>query len=446
VKFWDFQARAIRMAQRAISEGESPLVVSPPGSGKTYMIAGLARWAARRGRRVLVFSHRREIVEQTERHIENIGLKDIAIDMPGWPRSRRRHAIRIASVQTLSLSKSRPGADLVIVDEAHRMGADSYAELRSHYHKADWAGFTATPFRLDGKGMDDSFTTLQVAATPSELIAKRLLAKPRLFVADSEFLPDMSDVRRIGGDYSAKVSSRRMRAPSLAGNVVDNYKRWADGKSGLVYAVNIEHAHDLAGRFNAARVPALVVHGNTPRTKRKAALASLGKECRLLVSCALLNEGYDPPVCDVVILARPTMSLSLYLQQAGRGMRVQGGRRPIILDHAGNSNRHGMPEADRSWSLTEGFLDDGQKGPLVRTCPECFHAVPIAAKYCPECRVELIQPRVIPPETPDALQEMTSKSRKSLAKRLREHLLSKGERDEIWVAKVVEAWTARRSA
>lgn len=118
----------------------------------------------------------------------------------------------------------------------------------------------------------------------------------------------------------------------------------------------------------------------------------------MLCNVGLISEGFDVPNCDVVILLRPTKSLSLYIQQSMRCMRYKPDKTAIIIDHVGNYLRHGMPDDDREWSLTEKqkqkkteFDEEGNL--VVRTCKECFATYPNTENVCPVCGAAYITER-----------------------------------------------------
>jgi superfamily II DNA or RNA helicase len=198
----------------------------------------------------------------------------------------------------------------------------------------------------------------------------------------------MDGVRTIAGDYDREAVSRLYDTPRITGDVVAHYTRLAAGKRAVVFACTRQHARNLADAFRAAGIAATYVGGDTPTDERRAILADF-RQNRLQSLCSvdILGEGLDVPGIETAILARPTRSLTLFLQQVGRALRPKpDGSRALILDHAGNSARHGLPDDDRDWVLTEDRIKR-RKPPAdaVRTCTACFCVYRSSLDACPAC-------------------------------------------------------------
>jgi len=179
-----------------------------------------------------------------------------------------------------------------------------------------------------------------------------------------------------------------MDKPTITGDAIGHYQRLARGKSAVAFCVSVEHSKHVAAEFRAAGVLAWHVDGETPYGERKEAIRAFRNgEIRVLTNVDLFGEGFDLPSLEVSILLRPTKSLGLYLQQVGRCLRPAPGKeRALILDHAGNILRHGMPDDERDWQLSgrEKKKKDTSGGPPIRQCPKCFN-VHRPAPQCPEC-------------------------------------------------------------
>jgi DNA repair protein RadD len=442
---WDYQQDAVHVAWALLQEQESTLIVSPPGSGKTVMIALAARMAVRRGWRVLVLSHRKELVDQSYNHFLALGLNPsqlgvvMADTLP--ERVNPRAVVQAASIQTYSrrLPAFRP--DLVIVDEAHHALADGYQQLLDQFPRARHLGFTATPFRLDGRGLGDFYTKMIIAAKPSELIARQKMARPVLYRAPEEFMPDLSSLKLAYGDYIISKLEKRANRKELVGGIVDNYRLRAEGRTAIAFAVTIEHSRAIATAFVAAGVPAEHLDGEAEVDERERVLDRLKNRKTMVVSCCMiLSEGYDLPSCQAVVLARPTNSLCLYLQQAGRGLRYYGNQRPVIFDHGRNFERFGLPEADRDYELTTSKLSATKAGSCpVKECPDCQVVVAAGCKECPECGHVFILDCPVPDETEDLLARYASMERRTMRTKLSAYAAKKGWGDE-WTEKVLTVW------
>ena len=452
MELYPFQSTAVRTALLRLGRGLKVLITSPPGSGKTVMIAEMSRRVTNRGERVLILAQRREILRQTYLHLTGVGVSsdNIGVIQPDpITEVDLARPIQLASMATLLRRGLRPRADMVILDEAHHAVADGHAGVLRHYRRKKTVGLTATPIRLDGRGLGDVFDNLVVAAVPSELIKEKRMAKPRPFSAPEEFLPNLDRLRRAMGDYVPSGLQERVDQPALVGDIVRHYLERVEGKTALVFAATLRHSRSIVERFVTAGVPAEHLEGTTAVHERDAVINRLRTGQTLVVSnVGILHEGFDLPRTYAVILARPTLSLALYLQQTGRGLRRYGNRRPLILDHAGNYNQFGYPEADRQWALTETMIQPTGIAP-TRACDRCQAIIPRGSKVCPECGVELGRPRPTPEEDRQRnLQELTARERAIYKRRIDEFLAEEGKDQVEWAGfreQIIEIWTAERS-
>jgi superfamily II DNA or RNA helicase len=185
-----------------------------------------------------------------------------------------------------------------------------------------------------------------------------------------------------------------MSARSIVGDVISHYRRHFNGLPAICFCVNVEHSKLMARQFSDAGYLALPVYGDMPDADRKAALDGLkAGRVQVVTSCDLISEGFDTPAVAGVILLRRTMSLGLFLQQTGRGLRPFPGKtRCIILDHAGNYALHGHPLADRQWSLNSSKRDPRkEKVPETTSCSACYGVFPGHPQKCPACGFEFKQ-------------------------------------------------------
>jgi superfamily II DNA or RNA helicase len=333
------------------------LIVAPTGSGKTVVAAHIMARAVESGRHVLFVAHRRELIDQCFRKLEDSGIGQVGVIMAGDPRRNPGASVQVASIDTLR-HRAKPEANLVIVDEAHRALAKSYVELAAMYPAAVHLGLTATPYRADGRGLCDAYDALVVVASPKELIAEGFLVEPTVYTLAAHELPDLSAVKVKGGDYEEGALAKVVDRPALVGNVVEHWLRHSEGQRTVAFAVSIEHSKHMVERFQAAGVPAEHLDGETPNCTRAAILGRLETgRTRVVANVGVLCEGWDQPSVKCCVLARPTKSTGLYLQQAGRILRpwtdptTGQPARAILIDHAGCVLEHGLPQADRELSL-----------------------------------------------------------------------------------------------
>jgi superfamily II DNA or RNA helicase len=379
-----YQRDAVERVRALLRSTRRVVVAAPTGAGKTVFAANVIALAYARGTRVVFFAHRRELIGQTYSKLIDAGIPelDLGVLMAADRRARPAAPIQIASIDTWR-HREPPPAQLVIVDEAHRSLSPSYLRAIEHYAGAVVLGLTATPYRADGRGLGDVYQALELVASPRELIDAGYLVEPRVFAGAR---PDLSGVRVRGGDYVEADLARVMGERRLVGRVVEHWQRLAEGQRTVAFAAGIEHSRSIAEAFRAAGVAAEHLDGTTPTAERDAILARLASGETLIVSnCGVLCEGWDMPAVKCAILARPTKSTGLYLQQAGRILRPWEGVRALILDHAGNALVHGLPQDDRAFSLAGRERDANAHEAPTKTCPECDAIVPMGAIACPEC-------------------------------------------------------------
>jgi len=371
----DYQDRAVETVIDKL--GSRPILVSPTGSGKTTMATEIVE---RIGLPTLWLAHRKELIDQAAERLAAHGL-DAGIVMAGY-KSDPDAQVQVASMQTL-VRRDKPPAGLVVVDECHHAAADSYQNILAEYGDAALIGLTATPFRLDGRGLGDLFGELVVAAWPDELCTSGYLHKPRVWASKA---PDLRGVRVVAGDYSVGALAERTNTAELNADIVETWRKRAAGKRTIVFAVDIEHSEAITEAFEEAGVAAEHLDGRTPRAERDAILDRLASGETLVVSnCMVLTEGWDLPALECAVIARPTASLNLHLQMIGRVMRACDGKDgAIVLDHAGNHHVHGLVTRRLDYTLTDEKV--GFSEPLgLRRCGNCGLLFETNEPRCPEC-------------------------------------------------------------
>lgn len=369
----------------------SPLLVSPTGSGKTVMFSYLAGKLIEARQRVVIMAHREELLTQISKTLAQFDVPHGMI-VAGEPYDVRLQA-HVASVATLFRRLGRVAIpDYVIVDEAHHgTAASMYGKILADWREANpklrVIGVTATPQRLSGEGLGESFDDLVLGPTTAELIECKALAEYRMFAPSVAV--DLSDVHMQAGDFNRKEVAVAMDKPAIVGNVVTEYGKRLNGAPSVAFCVSIEHSEHTAESFRAAGFRSVSIDGKMDKGLRRDIVRDFGRgQINVLTSCELISEGFDVPGIVGAILLRPTWSLAMYLQQVGRALRTAPGKdAAIILDHVGNSGRHGMPDDPREWSLIG--TKRGKKSendPSSRQCEKCFATSPAAASRCRECK------------------------------------------------------------
>ena len=427
------------------------LFVLPPGGGKTLVVAIFLRLCVAAGLKVIIVAHRREIIDLHWKTLLRCGLDPsmIGVIMSGDERRNPDAFVQIASIGTLNRMKKWPDAQVIVTDEAHHDASERRHAFRAHYSSSFRFGITATPDRLDGRGLAGEFDHMIVGSTTSALIMDGYLAMPKTFTVPEELLPDTRLVPIRLGEFQARALSRIVCRRNLVGAIVEHWFRLAGGRTTVVFAAGIKHSKLIVAAFKRAGVLAKHLDGKTPLGERDAMLADLGSGRLQVVSCCdVLAEGWDLDRCKCVVLARPTMSLNLYLQQASRGMRPWRGVVPLILDHAGNAIFHGLAEADQSWRLEEG-VSRAARAPAVRICSnsECKRVVSASCQACPECGTKFREKDRVPKEVPGQLREYVPSHAdvKADLEHIKQFAARKNLGDD-WVQKVIVAKYGRMTA
>jgi superfamily II DNA or RNA helicase len=241
---------------------------------------------------------------------------------------------------------------------------------------------TATPIRLDGKGLKDIFNAIVTGPTVKSLIEEGHLNRYRYYSVPK--MLDVSGIKTKMGDFDQEQLDKAIEQSCIIGDTVSHYKQYLNGKKAIVFCQRIKHSKQVAELFKAAGIEACHLDGSMSKPDRESVIERFRTgDIKVLCNCSLISEGFDVPDCDGVIILRPTKSLSLYLQMIGRGLRPSDNP-TIVLDQVGNYTRHGLPCEVRDWSL-EGKTKT-EKQVSVKTCKQCF-AVYTGAR-CTECGLE----------------------------------------------------------
>lgn len=398
----DYQTAIIDETRAALRDHTSVLIQSATGSGKTNLATYMIGRAAERGRRAWFVCHRDFLLTQTAATFDRIGVNY------GYIAAGREfnpyRQVQIASIDTLRRRLDRLGPpDLIVWDEAHHVAATSWSAVRRWADEArqdggstgrptSHIGLSATPARLDGRGLDGAFSALVRGPSTAWLIERGFLSGYRAFAPSA---PILTGVHTRAGDYARGELAAVMDTGEIAGNIVGTYKEHANGKRAIYFAVSVEHSKHIAAAFCQAGVAARHLDAGSSAVERSDAARGLA-EGRIAVLCNvdLFGEGFDLAAqagTDVPIegvgLCRPTQSLALHLQQVGRALRPKP-EPAIILDHAGNCMRHGLPDDERVWTLAGrvGGSRPGASAPPVRQCLSCY-AVFSPREACPYCGV-----------------------------------------------------------
>ncbi len=395
------QERDVDKIRRALADYQSVLFRAPCRYGKTVVSAYMAQRSVGFGRRVVFACHREAILRQTSSTFDRFGVRHgiIAAGRPSNPFA----LAQVASADTLrSRLPMLKGVSLLVVDESHLWASKTRKAIidAAREEGAKIVGLSATPIRLDGKPLSDLFDHMVLGPSEAELIERGSLARYRVYAPVSA---DLTGVHTRAGDYVTAEVEERLDKPSIIGDLVTTWQRYASGMRTVVYAISRAHGRHVLDAYVAAGVKAAYIDGETPKSEQLRIAHGLADGAiDVLVSVELLTTGFDlAALCgrDVSIqcvqLARPTKSLQLAIQMMMRCMTAQEGE-AVILDHVNmvlnrdGTVNHGFPDDDREWSLEgppkrriEGVADVS-----VWTCESCFSAVRSSSPVCPYCSKE----------------------------------------------------------
>ena len=359
----DYQIENKRKIYNAWQLHKSVMLQMPTGTGKTRLFVSIVRdlhyWGAlhKQAVKILILAHRQELIEQISETLGYTYHQAHGIIMSNNV-EHKKLPVQVGSVPTLVRRISRwedKDFDIIIIDEAHHVKADSYKRIIKQYPKARLLGVTATPYRLNGAGFHPEFEKLIISWPISQFIERGYLCDYLYYSirpdSDLQSEIDTMKIDRYDGDYLDSEMMHVMDRGEIRAKIVNTYLKFAKGKKGIVYTVNKEHNRHLKEQFIAAGITSEVVDSDTPKDERNRIVESFRKgEIDILCNVNIFSEGFDCPDIEFVQLARPTKSLAMYLQQVGRGLRpAKNKRNVIILDNVGLYNKFGFPSTNRKW-------------------------------------------------------------------------------------------------
>ena len=339
----DYQRECLAAIRSRYLEGvRRQLICLPTGTGKTVIFSQFPDFF-RMKNRMLVLAHREELLDQARHKLlqVNPGLR---VDVEQANRTAASDSqVVAASVATLGRTGSKRLSQLVpdqfhliVVDEAHHAAADSYRRVLEHFGvfhaetRKLVVGFTATPKRGDGQGLDQVFQEITFARELPEMIESGYLSPVAAWRVETDV--DLSGVRSRMGDFVTGQLSQAVNIQERNRLVVKIYQERLQGRKTLCFCVDVAHAEELAAEFRSAGIAAGCVTGELGSEERSGILGAFRSgQIQVLTNCMVLTEGYDEPSVEGIILARPTKSAALYMQMIGRGTRLYPGKRNVTV-------------------------------------------------------------------------------------------------------------------
>jgi DNA repair protein RadD len=379
-----------------ISKLKHPCLVLPTGSGKSHIIAAFCKAAIQSwpDTKILMLTHVKELIEQNAARMrEHWPDAPMGIYSSGMGLRQLGNPITFAGIQSVRKRGREIGhIDLIIIDECHLVGHSTEGGYRTLIDvltainpNLRVVGLTATPYRLGHGVITDKpaiFDELLQSIDIPELVHKEFLAKLRSKKTEAEL--DTSSVHKRGGEFIESELQAAVNTADQNQRVVDEVIKLAgDRRSWLFFCSGIKHSENVAVELNRRGIVTETVTGDTPKLERTRILTEFRSGIiKAVTNANVLTTGFDHPDLDLIVLLRPTMSVGLYIQMAGRGMRPKSHTdHCLVLDFAGNIHRHG-PITNVEPPKKGG---DGDGEAPVKVCDNCQEIVHISVMICPAC-------------------------------------------------------------
>lgn len=410
----EHQLRSKRDVLAAFASGQRRvLLYSPTGTGKTFTSATVIQDFLDREKRVIFYTNRRALLDQSKGNFEKYGITSIGVRAAGWP-SEPWISFQVSSLQTEVRRLAEPfkyqnwtifEADLVVIDEAHLNGGPTVQDLVAQHMKmgAYLLGITATPIDLG-----HLYDHMIVGCTMKEGRDSGLLVKAVMFGPDE---PDLKAIGKVkpGEDVSEARQRKAIMTPTIFGRVFDWWRKLnPHAKPTLGFAPGVDESIGFVEDWRRRGVRAAHIDGDDIWIDGELIKSDTDSRRQIFedyeagrIVCIwnrfVLREGIDLPIVEHLILACIFGSLQTNIQSIGRGLRAcEGKTRCVIQDHGGNYWRHGSPNADREWRLEytsamiEQLWNDRHKHSKLKEgyrCPNC--AMILAIAICPNCGHEV---------------------------------------------------------
>lgn len=361
-KLRDYQQETIDKIYQSMKHGHKRIIVQqPPRTGKTVIMAEIARRTTVKSNRVMFIIHRKEVLAQAKATFQQQKV-NMKLTKMGMVQSLTRHTKALTTPQ------------LIFVDEAHHALAKSYRKILDAFPNAYVLYFTATPIRTGHNQLDQVADDIIVGQSIKWLTNHHFLAPFRYYGLGDI---DRSKLRKQNGDYSSSSMDEALNH-QIYGHIVQQYQRLANGKQAVVYCHSIESAKKVTQQFRKAGITVAEIDGNTDQNVRDKLVQQFrDQRLTILANVNLFTEGVDLPNVDCVIMARPTSSLALYLQFSMRCLNPRKGKTAIIIDHVDNFLNFGLPDNDHDWQSAivtkdKRKVSNSDNGPALAQCSYCF--------------------------------------------------------------------------
>lgn len=360
-----YQQKAKKEIFESWDDVDNVMFQMPTGTGKTRLFTSIIKdineysKLRREPVKILIIAHRTELIDQID---ESLTKYRVPHNIIAGGRDRNyKYPVNVASIQTITHPKNLKDAkklnvQFIIIDEAHHALAATYKKLWKMFPESKKLGVTATPWRMNHQSFLDLFDKLVLSMSVKDFIKQGYLAPYKYFSLknDSDIQRTIDDIELDRfGEYKESSMEEKMDIGSIRAQLLNSYLSLAEGKKGIIYAINITHAKHICKEYEKAGYNAVSIDSKTPAGMRKELVERFKKnEIDIIVNVDIFSEGFDCPDIEFIQLARPTRSLVKYLQQVGRGLRTTANKQNcVILDNVGMYSRFGLPDARRHWKF-----------------------------------------------------------------------------------------------
>lgn len=362
----DYQQDIYNKIRQELKTHKGVCAVLPCRSGKSWIMKEITEKACLKGSKVLILAHRRLLLSQHKKIINNARLESVFTEVNHLGEHGR--------------------VDLIIIDEAHISGAESYRKVCEFYN-CKRVLFTATAKRLDNKPLSLADVIIN-GISGDELIELGYVSKYELYAPKLDI--DLKDVSMSGSDFNNEQLGEVMLDRKIYGDIIKYYHKLAEGKQSIAYCTNVKHSLSICDLFNSNGIPAVHMDASTPEKQREKIMEEYRNgKYKVLCNCNLISEGITLPECECCMLLRPTQSETLYIQQSCRCLTPAPNKTAIIIDFVGNCYAHGTPTEKRVYTLDDNGprIRNASREPEV-TCRECSNCLRVyrgTDPICPYC-------------------------------------------------------------